>query len=149
MLWWLAIACIPCPSSQALAGRAFGVDANVLDPDGRLDGFSGDVPVNGQHRWQITFSASNPQTLTVNVDGQAWEGTGAWDDIECGSFTADWEGVWQGAAGDEHFFRANGSFWTYDDRLDGLVDWAESWTWDTTSGTFNGTAQILGVEEAL
>jgi hypothetical protein len=134
-----------CGPAGQISGRVYRVWGSFLTVDSRrtvVEATHGS-PANGRADWEFAFSADSGP-VTVIIDQQPFDGTGEWDPLECGSFQVRWDGEYIDDAGIIHLFEANGDFVVYEDRLDGIVGWNETWNMAGETGRFNGRTQLTG-----
>lgn len=119
-----------CPTARdALNGKVFPVFAHVATWEpADLAGYPSDTsPINGAHDYGIEWATSAPDgEVTVIIDGQSFDGTGRWSESECGNFVVAFDGVYE-LDGDVHAFSASAELVTWEQHLDGFVDWQETW----------------------
>jgi hypothetical protein len=134
-----------CGSPEQVNGR-YAVFANVLSFDGdNLDGFpSYQDPANGWSEWEITWTNIANGRVTVLIDGEEFDGDGAWDDVECGNFSLRFAGVYASDIGSTHDFTTTGQLVRFADRLEGTFTWSEEWAYDGDDGTFDADGQLAG-----
>ncbi len=134
-----------CGPASQLNGRVYRVWGNFLTVDSRKTDFNAThgSPSNGRANWEFAFGGDSG-SVTVIIDQQPFDGTGEWDPVECGSFQLRWDGEYVDDNGVIHLFEANGDFVLYDDRLDAIVGWNETWQSEQGSGRFNGRTQLTG-----
>lgn len=83
-------------------------------------------PANGPVELTFEWGASSNGPITVVMDGQPFDGTGIFDEIECGNFVANWGGTYLSDEGTEHEFKAAALFMYYDTFLEGQLSYAEA-----------------------
>ena len=134
----------PCPGPDQINGalyqgfstvRVFGEQSDEAE---EREGFpSLGSPANGSHTWEVRWGGANNGPIELLIDAQAFEGTGAWDLVNCGTFTLSIpENTYLDEDGNRHLFVLNGSFMAYASRLEGSLFWAEAW--ETADGTAEG-----------
>ena len=144
-----ALVCSACnadcgPASQ-LNGRVYKVFAAFVKVDSRRTDVEATwgSPSNGKGDWEFAWSGDSG-AMTVIIDEQPFDGTGEWDAVECGNFAIQWDGEYVDDNGVSHLFEATGDFVVYDDRIDGIAGWNETWQVDGRTGRITGRTQIRG-----
>jgi len=141
-----------CGLGSQLNGVDYDVFAKALEYEIQNEAaFPGEAsPANGELTLTFEWGASNEGPITVFMDGQPFEGTGTFDDQECGNFVAQWEGEYLHESGTEHAFAAAGLFMFYDDVLEGQLNYAENFrTPGGKVGAFNVTlGELRGIKSA-
>ena len=134
-----------CEGSEAVKGKAFSVDTNFLDirrDDAPVEIVQGS-PANGRHVWEMDW-ASDSGPVDVYIDGQPFNGTGEWDELECSRFNMSFGGTYEDDGGAKHAFTARGSFLFYAGQLEGRFEYVESWSADGETGVLRGDIQARG-----
>jgi hypothetical protein len=107
------------------------------------------TPANGEHQLEIGWLTDElfRGAVTVTIDGQPFDGTGTWSEIECGHFSLSFSGIYEVDTGAQHGFASTATLTTYRDVLEGFLDWSETWkSEDGQVGTFNTAAQVEGAK---
>jgi len=133
-----------CSDTCGLGSQLNGIDYDVFVKAIEYDiqneaAFPGDAsPANGFATLTFEWGTANEGPVTVFIDGQPFEGTGSFDDQECGNFTVQFEGDYLHESGSEHTFAAAGLFLFYEQVIEGQINWAENFrTVDGKVGSFN------------
>lgn len=144
-----------CGPAAQIAGNTYtafthpvSASGNNIDRLTAAPGFASySLPVNGQNDWTFKFGEADIGPMKILIDGQAFDAQGIWDPVECGSFTvAEFKGLYVSTDGTQHNFSAAMNVVVFDEQLEGLVQWGESWELvDGTSGTYKSTAQMRGL----
>lgn len=133
-----------CPTARdSLNGRVWSLfgHAATWEPEDLTGYPAGTSPVNGDHEYAFDWATGAPDgEVAVTIDGQVFEGTGRWSETECGNFSVGFDGLFE-ARGDVHAFSASALLVTYDNHLDGFVDWQETWQ-SAAGGVGSFTADI-------
>lgn len=112
------------------------------------DGFPAEgCPVNGPLAISFEWASELGEgPLTVRMDGQAFEGSGTWSQMDCGNFQASWEGTYEGSDGSRHTFVAAAAFVVWEStNLEGFIEWDENWTSaEGVQGEFAASALLRG-----
>jgi hypothetical protein len=104
-------------------------------------------PANGLSDWQFIWGDVTSGRISVEIDGQAFDADGNWDEVECGHFTVAGSGTYVSESfASEHTFEFDGDFTSYEGRLEGIVVWAESWDTADENGRMTGRSQLRGTE---
>ena len=101
----------------------------------------GNIPINGTTDWQFEWGAVPSGPIVVRINGQPFDGEGAWNDVECGNFTASFGGTFRADDGSDHNFTAAGNFYYYDVLLEGAMAYNETWT--SADGSAIGQLQVI------
>jgi hypothetical protein len=142
-----------CPTPQSrLEGVAWNVFFQPVEYAVDNEAFPAESsPGNGEHTLEITWLSSQlfRGAIEVAIDGQGFDGTGTWSDVECGHFVMGWSGVYLADPEAEetatHAFAASAQLVTYGTTLDGFVDWEETWkSVDGQVGTWVSASQLFG-----
>lgn len=139
---WLTLgllACDPgCDPPGSLDGASYRMFGNVVDYDlGGVEDYPGTSPVNGVSTWAFDWGDAAEGPVTVTIDQQPFEGSGAWGTQECNVFVVAFAGEWLAPGGRSHDFEARGNFLYYDILLEGSLAWSETWRDSGLSGTLN------------
>lgn len=107
-------------------------------------------PGNGTHETNIAWSTPDPDAaIVVTIDGQQFDGSGKWSTQECGNFSIGYAGIYTAADGATHSFGAGAQLITWPGRLEGFLDWTE--TWKNVAGeigSYTADAQVFGISES-
>ena len=151
----LAAGCVaPCASPASLSDRSYRVFTNSVTMQNDNVAFNAPptfysytTPANGAARWTFDWGNTPDGPVDVIIDGQRFEGTGEWNERECGHATIDFEGnYFDEASGVEHRFNAAAAITIWQDELGGLLIWNETWTApDGGTGSFRTNANMHGV----
>jgi hypothetical protein len=104
-------------------------------------------PGNGPHAWRVDWNTDQlfKGAVQVTMDGQTFDGTGTWSEVECGHFSLAWSGIYEAETGAEHAFAAGAVLVTYEHELEGFMDWEETWKApDGQVGTYVAATQVFG-----
>jgi hypothetical protein len=138
-----------CPTPDSLNGRTWTVFVHPAEHQlENADAFPADTtPANGTHELAITWTGREAQAdVTVAIDGQEFGGRGQWNETECGNFSVGFNGAYE-AGGDRHSFVADATLVTWEQQLDGFLDWRETWeSAEGEVGSFVASAQLTSVE---
>jgi hypothetical protein len=158
MMWLpsLLLACAetcPTPASE-LNERDWAVFVQAVDPEiDNEEAFPAESsPGNGTHIWRIDWDSPElVQTdptgeVTVTIDEQPFEGKGYWSTQECGNFTVTFAGEYIDADSTaRHSFAATGLLAVFEGKLEGFLDWQETWRApDGQIGSFTSSSQLFG-----
>lgn len=110
------------------------------------------TPGNGTHTWRIEWLSpelvENDPTgdVEVYVDEQPFEGKGFWSNRECGNFSITFAGGYLAPDGvTQHNFAAGALLALYSDKLEGFLEWEETWRAPSDDiGTYTAKAQVFG-----
>lgn len=103
------------------------------------------TPANGWSEWEIRWNTLDTDQVDVKIDGQSYAARGAWDDIECGSFHLESQGLYQSVNDSTHDFEVDGQFVLFGNQVEGVWDWSEAWTArNGEQGTFSAHGQVRG-----
>lgn len=153
-MWLVMLACaVDCEDPRsALDGRAWDVfvhaaDAVVATADGPPGSFPAyQSPGNGASTWTLGWDATATVAapVSVDIDGQVLDGLGTWASPRCGYFDLAFAGTFVVEGLSEHAIDADATLQTYDDVLQGTLDWTEVWTTADAAGTYIGSLQLFG-----
>jgi hypothetical protein len=103
------------------------------------------LPFNGPHLWTIDWASNDfdGARVIVTIDEQVFEGTGSFDDVECGNFVVTFGGTYAAEDGAEHEFNASARLATLPEGLDGFVEFKSTWRTPADAiGSAAGIAQL-------
>ncbi|MFT4622892.1 MAG: hypothetical protein ACI8PZ_001548 [Myxococcota bacterium] len=134
-----------CGPASQINGTVYRVFGSFLTVDSRRTDAHAThgSPSNGRADWEFVW-ASDAGAMTVIIDDQPFDGTGEWDLVECGNFAIRWDGDYIDSNGVTHLFEATGDFVVYEDRIDGIAGWNETWQDGDDTGRFTGRTQLRG-----
>jgi hypothetical protein len=134
-----------CGNPEQINGT-YAVFANVVTYEGdNLAAFpSYQTPANGWSEWDLGWTNLMTQRIGVTIDGQAFEGAGIWNEVECGNFDLRFSGEYTSDIGSVHSFEADGRFVRFAERLEGTWQWSEQWSYEGENGTFNANGELAG-----
>lgn len=137
--------------NTVLDGRQYRAFGNVIDYTvGQTGAPPGDILVNGHTTLEFQWGGAAEGPVSVLIDGQAFEGEGYWNPVECNNFSVSFGGTFQSAEGTAHNFTAAANFFAFTDvyfgeLVEGSVAWNETWT--TADG--QGVGQLQVVDSAV
>lgn len=141
---------VDCGSPTQVNG-VYAVFANVVEFEGtNLEAFpSYQSPANGMREWQISWDRVTNE-IAVAIEGQEYQATGVWNDIECGNFTLEFGGPYASLEGTQHDFFATGEMVVFASQLEGSWQYQEDWTGkDGETGSFSADGNLSGEKVGL
>jgi hypothetical protein len=158
MVYLALFGCAPvCPDPQStLNGRSWDVFVNAVEAVVQtVQGDAGSFPAyqtpgNGESTWRIDWGSDEwtDSPLSVDIDGQTLAGEGTWSESSCGDFELAFTGLFIVADRSDHALEVSGDLQTYEDRIEGTLEWTELWSTGEAAGTYTGTLQLFGEETA-
>ena len=120
----------PCMGPEIIDGLTYRMLANMTNysESGVANSPVAYSPVNGITDWIIDWGTDEESGVSVSLDGQVYNAVGIWDSIDCGHFTLAFSGLYVSEIGSTHLFDVDGAFVAFDDQLEGIWRWDETWT---------------------
>ncbi len=136
---------VPCDQPVDFGTRTYRVFANLVEYAVEYQAVQRNPPdaspLNGATRWTLGWEPSGPTLLTI--DDQVFEVAGTWATEGCRTFDLRFDGIYTSDGGVRHVLDLEGTFFFYDDVLEGELRGSDRWDYGETSGTFTVDRAVL------